>query len=167
MTRWWKFNAVGLLGAGVQLLVLAILTQMGVQYLAATAMGVETAVLHNYAWHVRWTWADRGESHRARRLWRFHLANGLISLLSNLILMRWLVGWMGLPLLVANALAIVLTAALNFMLGDRWVFQRSARTVASSVASSESRGRLATNGRMAQPRPVGISRDKEMVRHSR
>ena len=51
MTRWLKFNAVGVLGAGVQLCVLAALHRWGVHYLLATALAVESAVLHNYLWH--------------------------------------------------------------------------------------------------------------------
>ena len=117
MIRWLKFNAVGLIGVVVQLGVLSLLVKSGVHYLVATALAVETAVLHNYAWHVRWTWAERAGS-----LWRFHLANGLISLLSNLVLMRVFTGWLGIPVLPANLLAIGLTSILNFVLGDRWVF---------------------------------------------
>ncbi len=72
--RWLKFSAVGLVGVGVQLAVLALLTKSGVNYLVATAVAVEVALLHNYAWHRRWTWADRDA--RSGRLLRFHLANG-------------------------------------------------------------------------------------------
>jgi putative flippase GtrA len=120
--RWLKFNAVGLIGVGVQLATLALLVRLGVHYLVATALAVETAVLHNYLWHRRWTWADRKGRATAASLWRFHLANGLVSIVSNLVLMRVLAGWLGLPVLPANLLAIAVTSLLNFLLGDRWVF---------------------------------------------
>jgi putative flippase GtrA len=120
--RWLKFNAVGILGAGVQLAVLWLLVRFGLHYLFATGLAVETAVLHNYAWHVRWTWADRPEGRGWIRLWRFHLANGFVSILSNLALMRVFAGWLGIPVLGANVLAIALTSVVNFLLGDRWVF---------------------------------------------
>jgi putative flippase GtrA len=120
MTRWLKFNAVGVIGAGVQLSVLAVLSVLGMYYLVATALAVETAVLHNYFWHTRWTWKDRPGS-----LWRFHLANGLVSVILNLIWMRVFKGWLGFPVLAANLLAIALTSIANFVLGDRWVFLRS------------------------------------------
>lgn len=122
MIRWLKFNAVGVLGAGVQLAVLWLLVRLGVHYLVATALAVEAAVLHNYAWHMRWTCVDRPGS-----LWRFHLANGMVSLVSNLILMRVFTGWLGIPPVAANVLAIALTSVVNFLLGDRWVFPRSER----------------------------------------
>ena len=109
-----------MIGAVVQLSVLAALTWLGVNYLIATALAVECAVLHNYVWHVRWTWKGRAGS-----LWRFHLANGLVSIVLNLIWMRVFTGWLGIPAVAANLLAIALTSIVNFALGDRWVFLRS------------------------------------------
>ncbi|HEY2845529.1 MAG TPA: GtrA family protein [Bryobacteraceae bacterium] len=119
MFRWAKFGAVGAIGVVVQLGVLALLVQLGVQYLAATACAVEAAVLQNYYWHSRWTWKDRSGS-----LWRFQLANGLLSLVSNLVWMRMFTGWLGIPPLQANVMAIALASSVNFLLGDRWVFAR-------------------------------------------
>jgi putative flippase GtrA len=120
MHRWIKFGAVGGIGVGVQLAVLAVLTHFGLHYLPATALAVEAALLHNYLWHVRWTWKDRAP--QPGQLYRFHLANGLISLISNLGWMRLLTGWLYVPVLPANVVAISATAVLNFLLGDRWVF---------------------------------------------
>jgi len=117
--RWAKFNAVGAVGVAVQLGVLAALFQLGVHYLVATALAVEAAVLQNYYWHTRWTWKGREGS-----LWRFHLSNGLLSLISNLVWMRMFTGWLGVPPLPANLMGIALTSTVNFLLGDRWVFAR-------------------------------------------
>ena len=83
MIRWVKFNTVGIAGAVLQLAVLWVLTRAGLHYLIATALAVEAAVLHNFYWHTRWTWKGREAS-----LLRFHLANGLLSVVSNLIWMR-------------------------------------------------------------------------------
>ena len=104
----------------MQLTAIAILTRTSVHYLLATALGVEAAILHNFYWHTRWTWKDREP-----RLWRFHIANGAVSLLSNLVLMRIFTGWLGVPPVPANLGAITLTSLVNFVLGDRWVFRRS------------------------------------------
>jgi putative flippase GtrA len=123
--RWMKFSVVGLLGIGVQLAMLAVLTRSGLHYLLATAIAVETAVLHNYAWHRRWTWGERGVTPAAdaRRLLRFHVANGLVSLVSNLLWMRVLTGVWGMPAVPANVLAIGATSLVNFALSERWVFK--------------------------------------------
>ena len=58
--RWLKFNLVGAIGIVVQLAVLGILNGiLKLDYLPATALAVEAAVLHNFLWHERFTWADR------------------------------------------------------------------------------------------------------------
>jgi putative flippase GtrA len=94
-------------------------------YLLATALAVETAVLHNYIWHERWTWRDRTGSvstGRLGRILRFHLTNGVVSMLGNLVLMQLLVGMMRIPHLLANVLSITLCSLLNFLAADRFVF---------------------------------------------
>ena len=121
MIRWLKFNSVGVMGAGVQLAALALFVKLGMNYLLATALAVETALLHNFVWHTRWTWRERGGS-RLENLWRFQCSNGLVSLFSNVVLMRILTGWAGLPAVPANLLAICSTSLLNFWLSERWVF---------------------------------------------
>ena len=125
MVRFLRFNGVGVLGFALQLGVLALLLRAGVHYLAATALAVELAVLHNFAWHERWTWRDRpAESGgRTARLWRFHAANGLISLAGNLLLMRLLVGLLDMPPVPANLLSVLLCALVNFTASDRFVFR--------------------------------------------
>jgi putative flippase GtrA len=125
--RWLKFNAVGLIGIGVQLGALALFTKvLGWNYLAATVLAVETAVLHNFGWHEVWTWRDRrGDgSSLAARLLRFHLGNGLVSIVSNVVLMRLLAGSLGWPVMVSNLVSIILTSVMNFLVSEFWVFSR-------------------------------------------
>jgi putative flippase GtrA len=123
--RLLKFSFVGAIGIGVQLSALAALSAIGTTYLPATALAVESAIIHNFLWHRRFTWADRMRSGvRAflESLLRFHLSNGSISLIGNLLLMRLLVGDFGLPLIPANAATIALCFVGNFLSSDRWVF---------------------------------------------
>jgi putative flippase GtrA len=125
--RLGKFALVGFFGILVQLAVLQGLTVAGCQYLWATGIAVEAAVLHNFLWHQRFTWRDRALCHfgeTSARLLRFHLSNGAISILGSLLLMRWLVGEWGLHVLVANLVTIVACSAGNFLASDRWVFLR-------------------------------------------
>jgi putative flippase GtrA len=124
--RWLKFNTVGAIGIAVQLLALAILKGcLGVNYMAATAVAVEIAVLHNYVWHELWTWRDRREGRRIARLLRFNLSNGAVSIAVNLILMRLLVGTLHIPYLVANLGAIAAGSLANFLLSELFVFRRA------------------------------------------
>ena len=107
----------------MQLAALAVLTAMRVNYLLATGLAVETAVLHNFCWHQRFTWADRTGRGTLGSLLRFHLSNGLISLIGNLLLMKRLVGFLHWPIIAANAITIVLCWAANYLASDRWVFR--------------------------------------------
>jgi archaetidylinositol phosphate synthase len=123
--RWWRFNLVGIGGFALQLGVLWILARIcGVHYLIATALAVEIAVLHNFAWHEAWTWRSVTTEGRWRRLVRFNLANGFVSIASNLLFTQLFMQWMGLPLLAANTAAVIMMALLNFALAESWVFAR-------------------------------------------
>ena len=122
--RWGRFNLLGLLGVAVQLTVLAACSRMAPgHYLAATAAAVEVTLLHNFAWHVLYTWRGRVEEMTlSEPLLRFHLSNGAVSLLGNLGLMRVLVQSARLPVLLANGIAIVACSLVNFFQGENWVF---------------------------------------------
>jgi putative flippase GtrA len=128
LRRWIAFNFVGLIGVGLQLLLLWLFTgPFGLPYLSATALAVEITVLHNFIWHERWTWADRKSASVRDTLWRllrFNSSNGAVSIVGNVVFMRFLVGTFGIPLLVANSVSIVLCSLLNFVLSDRFVFAR-------------------------------------------
>jgi putative flippase GtrA len=96
-------------------------------YLLASAAAVELAILHNFVWHLHYTWRDRNDgSSLMVRLLRFHLSNGLVSMVGNLALMRILVQEAHLPILIANTIAIVFCSLINFCLGDLWVFRERA-----------------------------------------
>ncbi|MGA2859356.1 MAG: GtrA family protein [Candidatus Sulfotelmatobacter sp.] len=210
LVRFSKFNFVGGIGIAVQFAALFLLKSVfNFNYLLATALAVETAVLHNFVWHERFTWVDRLtpapeqrtsgakalpeerrvvaalkrarensssapsglghfplsthglrrglHSHAASRLkasihrvvetldlthtlkrcatpnpWRsslarlarFHLANGAVSILGNLALMKLLAGQGHMNYLAANAIAILVCSLANFLMSDEWVFQQ-------------------------------------------
>lgn len=127
--RWLVFNAVGAMGYLVQLAAIALFKELGgMNYLPATAAAVEVAVLHNFFWHERWTWADRGHGSSSEvlaRLVRFEMTNGVFSIIGNLILMRVYAGMWGLNYIIANTLAIASCSIVNFMAGDRLVYRQA------------------------------------------
>jgi putative flippase GtrA len=126
--RWLKFNAVGGIGIGVQLFVLTVLKSgFHLHYLAATAAAVEVAILHNFLWHERFTWADRAGSGSFARLAKFNFTTGFFSLSGNLLLMRLLVGIWHIEYIAANALVIAACSLLNFLVSDRIVFRGAKR----------------------------------------
>ena len=126
--RLLRFNSVGAIGAVIQFSALwFFVSALKINYLVATCLAVETAILHNFVWHVNWTWGDRKSRSTALqlvgRLIRFHLGNGLVSLISNLLLMRLLVGTLHLPVVPANLLSVLATAAANYLIGEFFVFR--------------------------------------------
>ena len=141
LLRWCKFNLVGGIGIGVQFATLFLLkTVLHFNYLSATTLAVEAAVMHNFVWHEQFTWVDRVkqdrvkpdriEPDRTRLLWRhslprllrFNLTNGAVSILGNLALMKVMVGQGHMNYMVANATAIALCSLANFLVSDEWVF---------------------------------------------
>ena len=69
---------------------------LGFNYLAATAIAVEAAVVHNFVWHEQFTWVDRvkskaSDSSADRPSWlpsfvrflRFNFTTGAVSLLGK------------------------------------------------------------------------------------
>lgn len=124
--RFLRFNLVGALGVAVQLGALALLDRvLPTHYLAASSLAVELAVVHNFAWHIRYTWPESRSGGLAVPLLRFHLSNGLTSLLGNLLFMRLLVQGAHIPALAANAISIPCCGVANFLLAHHWAFQRN------------------------------------------
>jgi putative flippase GtrA len=132
LLRWCKFNLVGGVGIVVQFAALFLLKSvLRFEYLLATAIAVEAAVVHNFVWHEQFTWADRIKRDSLQPAWResllrllrFNLANGAVSLLGNLALMKVMVGQGHMNYLAANAIAITLCSLANFLVSNEWVFE--------------------------------------------
>jgi dolichol-phosphate mannosyltransferase len=133
MKRWLKFNAVGAAGIVVQLGVLALLKGvLKIAYLTATAFAVEAAIVQNFFWHERFTWADRSHMRPLRRFLKFNFTTGAISLLGNLGLMRMLAGQFHLHYLIGNCISIAVCSIANFTASDRFVFNRKPATSSST-----------------------------------
>ena len=127
MLHWIKFNIVGVLGFVLQTGALFVLTHgtLRLSYLAATAIAVELAVLNNFVWHQRWTWSDRpspSKKDTLRRLAKFNITTGLVSITGNLILMSLFVGHFGLPITGANIASVVACSLISFILADKIAF---------------------------------------------
>ena len=115
MTSVARFYIVGFLGIPVQLVTLGLLSKV-MQPDVAILLAVETAIVHNYLWHKRWTWADRRGS-----FWRFNATTGAISIGMNTIVTKaFTLG--GLPLVPANALAIAVCSILTYLAVSRLAF---------------------------------------------
>jgi len=135
LVRWLRFNFVGGIGIVVQFSALLLLKNgLHFDYLAATAIAVEAAVVHNFVWHEQFTWADRTKSaplepfnaqlrRSLARFCRFNLTTGAVSIIGNLALMKVMVGQGHMNYLVANMIAIALCSLANFLVSEAWVFE--------------------------------------------
>ena len=114
------------MGVAVQLAVLVSLTEaLGLNYLVATVLAVESAILHNFVWHERWTWRDRDRRSHGRweRLAWFNLVTGALSISTNVVFTALYVSTFGIHYAVANVLAIASCSLLTFIANDRFVFR--------------------------------------------
>jgi len=126
LARFLRFNLVGLLGIAVQLSTLALLNRaIPAHYLLTSTLAVELTLLHNFVWHLHYTWPATSRCNRLAQLFRFHLSNGLLSLLGNLALMPLFVHSLHAPIVFANALTIACCGFANFLLAHHWVFSRA------------------------------------------
>lgn len=135
--RWIKFNSVGGVGIVVQLAALSVFRSwLRLDYLLATGLAVEIAVIHNLLWHERFTWADRPATRPVQtlvRLAKFNASNGAVSVVGNLVLMRLLVGEVKFNYVASNLIAIVVCSLVNFVLSDRFVFEAEGNAAATST----------------------------------
>jgi putative flippase GtrA len=121
--RLLPFSVVAGLGFIVQLGAVTALTRCGWSEAVSMAVAVECAVLHNFAWHERWTWRDRrGAGTWIPRLVAFHAANGITSIAANVALVGLLARWTTLGLTVRTVIAVCLTGLVNYAAADRLVF---------------------------------------------
>lgn len=186
--RFTKFSAVGIAGTGVQLLALALYLKLHANYLWATAAAVETAILHNFLWHSLWTWrectcsqhragaAQKGDwpprrDRRARlrcagqslgHFWRFQASNGVVSIASNVALMRLLTGSSGIPPVPANLIAVAATSLVNFWLGDRFVFRADLAT-RNSAGHSQNHAELRLSAQHSLVRVIDAIERENLV----
>ena len=124
LARGLKFYAVGGIGIGVQFLVLAALTsELHLDYLLATALAVEAAIVHNFIWHEHFTWADRAAGEGFARFVKFNLTTGAFSIAGNLMLMKVLAGMLVCRIWRTTGFTIATCSFVNFLVSDRFVFR--------------------------------------------
>ena len=154
--RWVTFNLVGAVGMIVQLTALALFNGLlHGHYLLASAAALEVTLLHNFVWHTKYTWHDRRDRlSRGQQLLRFQLSNGLVSLGGNLALMRLLVHMLHLPVLLANAIAVLCCSAATFWFSHRWAFPAPQHSLLDAQRST----------RTAMPCPLRALTERRSVR---
>jgi putative flippase GtrA len=124
--RWGVFNVIASGGFVIQLVAIAVLTRkLGWSPLAATALGVELAALHNFVGHTRWTWSDHPVTSlqaAATRYLRYQVAK-TASMALNVALTAGLVALCHVPAELANVAAVLICSVPNYFLIERVVFR--------------------------------------------
>jgi putative flippase GtrA len=115
-----KFCLVGASGYAVNLFVFSfVFLVLGVHYIPAAICAFVVAVTNNYTWNRLWTFrAQRG--HFAFQGMRF-LVVSTLALGANLVVLTGLVA-LGLPEVLAQAIAVVLVTPINFLGNKFWSF---------------------------------------------
>jgi len=128
--RFVRFALAGASGFVVQIAVVALLANWaGMNYLAATAIAVEAAIIINFLWHEHYTWRDRPATtarDRWLRLGRFNALTATTSMVGSLILTAVLVESLGLRPVEANVISVILLSVINFIGADALVFRAGA-----------------------------------------
>jgi putative flippase GtrA len=142
MQRFSRFLAGGAAGflcqiAGLWLLV----TVFSVNYVLATVVAIEVAIVFNYLCHEHWTWRDRparSGQERWSRLLRFNAMTALTSIVGGVLITASLVELFGLPPVAANIVSVVALGLLNFAGADSLVFRAGAGLVVLAIATGAS-----------------------------
>lgn len=148
-----RFLTGGLAGFVLQIAVLAVLIALNVQYLVATALAVELAIVINFLWHERWTWQDRparNDRERWLRLVRYNLMTGITSIVGSLVVTALLVESLSMSPVVANIISVVALGALNFAGAETLVFRAGVGVMALALAAPA----LASDEAKLQPKTV-------------
>ena len=129
LRKWVRYNAIGLMGLGLQLILLFLLTRfVHLNYFVATLFAVQCALIHNFLWHQRYTWKENvvcSKKESVMRFVRFNSSSGTLAIISNLGFTALLVQIVHLPLVVCNLMAIGICNVANFLFANNFVFQPS------------------------------------------
>ncbi|KOR29903.1 hypothetical protein TI04_07520 [Achromatium sp. WMS2] len=125
--RFVKFGTIGFLGTAVNLVTLDLgqryifvrITSPGLKLYLSLAIAICVATMHNFLWNRVWTWQDRPNSGLFRQFKRYVVAS-TFGIIVQLVLTGVLAEF--LHYLTANAIAIMIAAAFNFLLNDLWTF---------------------------------------------
>jgi putative flippase GtrA len=139
--RFVRFSMAGATGFITQISLVALLVNLAhVQYLLATVIAVEAAIIVNYLWHEHYTWRDRiaGETGAIGRFVRFNLLTGLTSIVGSVVITAFLVEYATLSPMAANVVSVAVLSVVNFIGAGTLVFRASAAVAILLIAFNAS-----------------------------
>jgi putative flippase GtrA len=134
--RFFRFLLAGTSGFVVQIAAMFVLTALwNVNYLIATVIAVEAAILANFAWHQRWTFRHRSGAW-LNRLIQFNMLNAMTSIAGAIFLTAFFVETMGVHPVLANIASVAGLSLVNFVGADRLVFRAGIAALALGIAGN-------------------------------
>ena len=115
-----RFCVVGASGYLVNICAFAISLALCAQHLVAAACGFTVAMVTNFAWNRRWTFASDDRA-RAKQAGRFFVVSVAACMVAATIL-ELLVGTAGLSPLAAQPAAVIAATPLSFLGAKKWSF---------------------------------------------
>jgi len=120
-----RFVTVGTVAAGVQMILLwAFVEQAGVNYLVGATVAIELTIIFQYVLNNTWTFRAARNTGRSAFLWglvKTNIVRGS-AIPIQLGVLYGLVSWRGVPYLLANAVAIVVSGLYRYVLDARWTW---------------------------------------------
>jgi dolichol-phosphate mannosyltransferase len=119
--RFFKFCAVGAVGAVLNLVVLYSLTELGLFYLLSGLIGIEAGLLSNFFLNRSWTFKDRqtrGLGYMLTALYRDHVVR-FVGIVLNLLILWLLTSVFGLYYLTSQVIGIAVAMLWNYG-GNQW-----------------------------------------------
>jgi len=131
-----RFCVVGASGYAVNICAFAISLALCAQHLVAAACGFAVAMVSNFAWNRRWTFAsdDRALASQAARFFAVSVAACMLAA----TILELLVGTAGLSPLAAQSAAVIAATPLSFLGSKKWSFAEPAATAAPARRSRRS-----------------------------
>jgi putative flippase GtrA len=110
-------------------------------YVIATVIAIEFAIVFNYVCHEHWTWRERparSGGERVARLLKFNAMTALTSIAGGVLITALLVEMFALPPVLANVISVAVLGLVNFAAADSLVFRAGAGAMAVAIATTAS-----------------------------
>jgi len=130
-TRFTRFGAVGVSGLAVNMIALAVLTDvLGLYYVASAVLATQVSTLWNFTLTERWvfTVGEHKRTRRTRLVMFFGMNNAALTLRGPMLV--FLVSLLGINYLAANLISLVSLTLLRYAVADAWIWtkDRTARS---------------------------------------
>lgn len=117
-----RFNVVGVFNTLIDFSAFLLLTRLGMPYRLAHVISYSCGLVNSFVWNKLWTFASR-EGLRGTEALKFIIVN-LGSLGVSLCVLTIFRDSVQLPVMIAKAIAVASSVALNFTGNKLWVFKR-------------------------------------------